>query len=331
MNHLRKIFRYSFPWARRNLIVYAPRLLRRLKLAFFRQHLSDGILTAGPFVGELGFEIGEWIPHIKSLADRYNCALHVFTRKGHEALYPFAEIVQTYDFPVASSNCNWLFEPSEEEIDRYNKLENNMATYAAQPEFSRKFQILLKSGPKIRDKSFRSKVPVLIKANEDLLTKWKNELPPDPKVVLTYRANTRGSERNSSTEFVNQAANFVIKMGLTPIIIGKIDDKYPVPDFPGINLINKSTLEDVIAIYQISRVVMGSSTGIIHLAASCGIPHITWGSTYKDDAIIERYKKDWNLNGTWVRFVSKEWNIDFKDVESVLLEAIESSGYPEEK
>jgi hypothetical protein len=45
---------------------------------------------------------------------------------------------------------------------------------------------------------------------------------------------------------------------------------------------------------------------MIHLAASCGTPHITWGSTREDDSVVLRYKKEWNLNEIRFRFISKD-------------------------
>ncbi|MGV7225176.1 MAG: hypothetical protein ACQ9MH_27125, partial [Nitrospinales bacterium] len=75
----------------------APRLKRFAAVAAFGGRVDKGILVAGPYIGELGYEIGEWAPHIKWLASHLNCRTHVFARKGREVLYPFAEEVQTID------------------------------------------------------------------------------------------------------------------------------------------------------------------------------------------------------------------------------------------
>ena len=300
----------------------APRLKRFAAVAAFGGRVDKGILVAGPYIGELGYEIGEWAPHIKWLASHLNCRTHVFARKGREVLYPFAEEVQTIDFPSEHIDGHWLMDPSPEEIELYDGLENRARHHAEQ----HKSQFAYQSLEVLSDRSnclkiFRGKAPVLLKPSEDLRAKWKKALPSTPKVVLTYRANFRGSQRNSDPDLMVQTADFITKQGWTPILVGKIDKQYTAPDIPGVDLTNQTTLADLIAIYEQSFVVVGSSTGTIHLAASCGTPHITWGSTRGDDSVVLRYEKEWNLNKTWVRFISKDWTIAFQDLKTALDEA----------
>lgn len=325
MKSNRSMIKRFFPQLWVNMKFHGPRVWRRMTLLAPEKWVADGIVVAGPFVGELGFEIGEWVPHIKGLADRFKCRAHVFTKKGHEALYPFAEKIHTFDFPGGHMNCNWLMNPPEEEVERYNDLEKKVRDYAAQDEFQKKYRILDLSGRSRMFKVFRDKVPMLLEAPANLTAKWKKALPSSTKVILTFRASTRGSERNSNIDTLRRAAEFIIKKGWTPVTVGKIDDEYSIPDIVGINLINQTSLADLVAIYNLSSAVVGSSTGIIHLAAACGVPHITWGSTHSDDKIIVRYNKEWNLNNTWVRFISKEWDVSFEDIVPLLVEAVKVS------
>lgn len=313
-----------FPQLWVSMKFHGPRVWRRMTLLAPEKWVADGIVVAGPFVGELGFEIGEWVPHIKGLADRFKCRVHVFTKKGHEALYPFAEKIHTFDFPGGHMNCNWLTNPPEEEVELYNDLEKKVRDYAARDEFQKKYRILDLSGRSRVFKVFRNKVPMLLEAPPDLTAKWEKTLPSTTTVILTFRANTRGSERNSNIDVVRRVAEFIRKKGWTPVTVGKIDDEYSSPDIVGINLINQTSLADLVAIYNLSSAVVGSSTGIIHLAAACGIPHITWGATRSGNKIADRYNKDWNLNNTWVRFISTDWDVSVEEIAPPLVEAVES-------
>ena len=314
-----------FPQLWASMKFHGPRMWRRMTLLAPEKWVADGIVVAGPFVGELGYEIGEWVPHIKGLADRFKCRAHVFAKKGHEVLYPFAEKIHTFDFPGGHMNCNWLINPREEEVELYNDLEKKVRDYAAQDEFQSKYRILETSGRSGVFKASRNKVPMLLGAPANLTAKWKKTLPSTTTVTLTFRASTRGSERNSNIDTLRRAAEFIIKNGWTPVTVGKIDDEYSVPDIIGLNLINQTSLADLVAIYNLSSAVVGSSTGIVHLAAACGVPHITWGSTHADNEVIVRYNKEWNLNNTWVRFVSKDWDVNFEDIASFLVEAVKVS------
>lgn len=323
MNVVQKIARYSIPWLKRNVSLYGPRLLRRIKLVVCRRSQPDGILVAGPFVGELGYEIGEWIPHLAGLTNRLNCRLHVFANKGHQALYPFAEKIIPFDFSAHNVDCNWLRNPSGEQIELFGKYTQQAWDYCSSPGCKGGFRTIELCGGKQMFRVFDDKVPVKLCAAQEAVEKWKNELPENKKIVLTYRALQRGGERNSNPECIEKLAAFIIKKGWTPVLVGRIDSGFSVPSSGAVNLVNKTTLEDLIAIYRLSSVVVGSSTGIIHLAAACRVPHITWGSTFPDDTVVRRYNRDWNLNNTWVRFVSKDWDVDAEMIQDVLIQAAE--------
>lgn len=305
-----------------NIAFHGPRIWRRFKLLSGKRWVKPGVIVAGPFVGELGFEIGEWIPHIKGMVNLFKCRAHVFTRRGHEVLYPFAAEIHSFDFPTDCTHCNWLLNPPDEEVALWLELETRVREYASQPQFRGLYKITEVPDKARTYKVFRHKVPLLLKAPDPLTEQWKSALPSGTKIILTLRASARGYERNSNVETVRRAAEFVVQKGWTPIIVGKVDAGYSVPELPGINLINKTSLSDLVAIYRLSRAVVGSSTGIIHLAAACGVPHITWGSTYSNDKVVLRYNRTWNLNGTWVRFISKDWDVNVEDISAALTEAV---------
>jgi ADP-heptose:LPS heptosyltransferase len=66
-----------------------------------------------------------------------------------------------------------------------------------------------------------------------------------------------------------------------------------VKDVPyDLSLLNKTTLDDLIAIFHLCGIVVGSSSGPMHLAAATGTPHVVWGGGRSQ--IRARYTKNWN-------------------------------------
>lgn len=54
-----------------------------------------------------------------------------------------------------------------------------------------------------------------------------------------------------------------------------------------------------------SRLVVGQSSGVMHLASLCGTPHIVWGDsrTYFGETLEKRYKETWNPLNTPVEYI----------------------------
>ena len=297
---------------------------RRARLRVQQAELQKCILVAGPYVGELGFEICEWIPHIKTLADTYKCKVHIFTKNGRHVLYPFADKFQTFDFPNSHIEKNWMLNPSEEELKLYNELEMKARKYAKQLRIQGECVIVETCGYSKIELSFENKSAVLLEGSPELIEKWGKQFP-ETNIILTCRAYRRGSSRNSNIDLINKLAAFIEARGWTPIVVGKTDEGISVPNVAGVNLINQTSIADLIAIYKVSSVVVGSSTGIMHLAAACGTTHITWGSSRADDAVINRYNSTWNLNNTPVRFLTKGWQAEFNDITDALIECLQTT------
>jgi len=71
-------------------------------------------------------------------------------------------------------------------------------------------------------------------------------------------------------------------------------------------LMDQTSLSDLIAIYHLGAMVVGSSSGPMHLAAATGTPHVVWGGGRKD--IRTRYVDEWNPLKTPVEFVDPRFH-----------------------
>jgi len=84
-------------------------------------------LIAGPFMGELGYEIMVWVPTVRALAEAHNGPVIVVTENGHECLYEdFADEIIVHDLNVGP--------------DRYtfNTRSDDFVTYCLQSDTNRK-------------------------------------------------------------------------------------------------------------------------------------------------------------------------------------------------
>ena len=322
--------RYNWVWKKRNYYMLRlgqaisrgfRRSYRKMRLVASPEKAGDALLIAGPFVGELGYEIGEWMPFVKYMSDTLQAKVHVFTRKGHEVLYPFAETFHTYEFPTEHVYNNWLYKYTDSENALFESLVRKTGACAKEHQNPKQRIFYEAADSTRRDTHFKNRKNVIITAPQASIRTWKDTLPGSKKVVLVCRFLKRGMERNSDLEQINKLADYVKGIGYTPVIVGKTDENFTIGVKHGINLINQTTLADLVAIYRQSTIVVGNSTGTIHLAAACNVPHITWGSTFPDDTVVRRYQQDWNLNHTWVRFLSKEWQDPF----DIIIKAIEDA------
>lgn len=84
-------------------------------------------------------------------------------------------------------------------------------------------------------------------------------------------------------------------------------------DYRGMDL---QSLMDLIASV---KVVVGGSSGVMHLAALCKTPLVVWGDnrTYFNETLEKRYKETWNPLDTQIEWVeTSNWNPKVEDVEN---------------
>jgi len=67
-------------------------------------------------------------------------------------------------------------------------------------------------------------------------------------------------------------------------------------------------LQDLMDIIAGARVVVGVSSGVMHLAAACGTDVVAWGysKTHFGETLEKRYKETWNPHGVRVEWITAE-------------------------
>jgi len=265
------------------------------------------ILVAGPYIGELGFESCNWMPHLAAIRKDYD-SMVVFSRRGHEDIYPFADTFIGFDFGLEVVHCdqNWMIQPLPGAVAAFNLLENQVRDYTEALKVDGNQVSLLLSDVQMRRTNFNDRFPIVLHGSAKNNEKWGGILPPGPKIVLPIRSYRRGAAKNTSPVLIDTITSVLRdKINPTFILIGHEELPFQCKSRSScIDLLNKTTISDLISIYALSDMVIGAVTGTMHLAAPCGIPHVTWLTCVAPPgAIEERFLTQWNLTKTPVEYI----------------------------
>jgi len=285
-------------------------------------------LIVGPYFGELGWEVAVWVPHVNFLVNKYGFdRVTVYCQEGHEALYQFQTTYSngfsTFKLEHASafSNSNWMDRPSRAAIAEFqaqlcaaaSEADDNCANCTWVKHIYGDVFNRLDEFPKQR-------TPVLY-TGVNGLCKTKND------AILAYRHLPRGEDKNTDIDQLNELCEgIIISTGLHPVVLGvsvgeddQIDRLHPKAS----NRVNQTSLAGFIDSAISSSVVVGPSTGTMHLASACGVPHVTWGGGTRGKAAEQRYLNTWNPHNTWCRFLGYDWQVDTQQVIEAVKEAVQ--------
>ena len=139
--------------------------------------------------------------------------------------------------------------------------------------------------------------------------------PQNAAICQEVLIHARGISRKNSINYRKwpELIELFTALPLTVGFIGSKSDDY-VPgcyDFRGIDL---QKLMDRIAK---AKLVVGVSSGIMHLAAACGTDLVVWGDsrTYFSETLEKRYKLTWNPFSVKVGWIKAEnWQPEPKEI-----------------
>jgi hypothetical protein len=232
------------------------------------------ILFAGPWVGEFGWELMHWQGFLRKLAPRYRKVI-VSCRAGQEALYAdFAHEFVLHDVR-GTADCNRLLKvDNPEELSRVLSLvpkgADLLRPLGAQPHERQRFVKFGKARP---------------------------ELATD--VLIHPRGRGHGTDRNWSRENWERLLERLAPLGLRVGCIGLTGATQELAgDFAEFR---DRPLADTCDLMASTRLVVGPSSGPMHLASLCGTPHLVWTDrTRYARGLINRvkYERTWNPHGT---------------------------------
>jgi len=236
-------------------------------------------LYAGPWAGEFGWELCSWNPLVRKKAEEYERVI-VEGPPTSRFLYEFAH--EYIDNPIIPNSS-----------DGYKgKLEKTACIPRGCDVFSPNW---LKQG-RLDMRSFAS--PFIPNPNKT----WRC-LATEPAfvadVLCSFRTEKKYRKRTFSDkeypfEMCAELVQLLLKRGLTVACIGGHDNHYisNTTDLRG------KTLEIQCAAISAARVVIGPSSGPMHLASLCKVPHVVWYNRKDTSSSQARYGDHWNPFGT---------------------------------
>lgn len=295
-------------------------------------------LYVGPFCGELGWEIGNWLPHVRyKHYEKKSWNRRIFCCKpGHEFLYSqLADSDSTERGSVewrcvaAREGCvegNAFLRQYPEQYEAYHQLCSDAHTEADALErdgyaVSRVF--LPESYYRLH--GFRQKRWARILPDPALVDLWRSRAGSG-FVLFPVRKYGRSPQKNTPDGPYRFVYEWASRRGLHFITVGKQYESSlswkPCPEHRvlGTDLLGKTTLADLVALLHLCALAVGSSTGPLHLASQCGTPHVVWGGGWED--VRKRYLVKWNRLGTLCRHIGSAWVPELPKLERALDEVI---------
>ena len=277
-------------------------------------------LFAGPFVGEFGHELFCWQGVLRSIAPNYS-GVTIVCGPGKEVLYEdFAEEILIYrsqeyiptgsfnrgvtkNYPLPSTgflnaNKDWdlgrYLGPNCRLTD-YKKKNGSYAFFPRRPEYAKQKFI------KLGSPSGACGYDYIVHARG--ANRKNPSCPAHPHEKAALKAQ---SKRNWAIEKWEQLAG---ALSGKKACIGTLEASYYIEgtvDLRGMDLRN---LCDILSS---SGMIIGPSSGPLHLAALCGLPQVVWSNK-------KRYEKDWNPYNTPTFYLDKStWNPSPQDILSAI-------------
>lgn len=224
--------------------------------------------------GEFGWELMAWQAHLRWLSNV--AEIRVVTRKGNEMLYKdFATEILNYEFDgVADSHyCHNL------NTEKFNKflIKNKKDSTILAPYNIGYYPT--KKGHKVLE-NFSKQTFIKLSSEEDVV-KYD--------ILLHPRNRDLAPDRNWGADNWNVLGDILIKNGYSVAVIGKAGESL-VLDNEHIDAYFSVPLEETVALMQNARLIVGESSGAMHLAALAGLESVVWGAADN----VDRYHKYWN-------------------------------------
>ena len=230
-------------------------------------------LVAGPWVGELGWELCSWQGYIRKLSHKYDTVI-VSTFEGHEALYT--------DFTTNFINHNlrgikdcWAIRADGSSI--LPKLRAQLKTFGGdwiQPSryIPVKEQVFIKYGNAERAKRRGHVFDLVLHARKPIGNRPEISWP----------------QKNW-----NKVADLLLKKGLKIAAIGT--EAY-LPE--GVTDFRNNNLSDDMDLLSAARMAAGPASGPMHLASLCGTSNLVWCDN-KQYSVIGNYTNDVRYKLLW--------------------------------
>ena len=260
---------------------------------FIERTNKNKTLLAGPWIGEFGWELFCWQGYIRSIAHEYGKVI-VASRVGHEFLYEdFADEFIPITIPENTSSNSWWCDGLP--LDFIDKL-----VLGIKYDFRIPGKFI---GFLYQDNGIAVTSPEYL--NQKFIKYKSDTFNRNFDILIHPRNKNLGNERNWNREDWQNLINLLVK-NFTFGVIGS----HEAFQLNNAEDCRKISIRDTVSLMNRSKLVVGQSSGPMHLASLSGTPHLVWSSEHNRN----RYNVYWNPFKTPMYFYSEMgWNpsVDF--------------------
>lgn len=235
-----------------------------------------GTLFAGPWAGEFGWELCSWNPRVRKMAEKFDRVI-VEGPAASEYLYEFAdEYIANEPTPNISDGYKGI--PSKpfklvEEAKHYMPDWNTMGR-----QDMRLFDKPYTPHPDMKWHCFSPENPVAV---ADIMCSFR------PVKIFKRKVM---ADKEYPQELCTKLIEELLERGYSVGCIGGLDNYY----VPGMLDLRGKPLEDQCSAIAGAKVVLGPSSGPMHLASLCKTPHVVWYNRPDQTSSYARYRDHWN-------------------------------------
>ena len=250
---------------------------------------QESRLFAGPFVGEFGHELFCWQGVLRNNSKKYDDVTIVCT-PGKEVLYEdFANKIITYTPETYEANGPY----------NYGKTENYPI-----PDYECDY-----IGPNTQLTEYHGSRGGHFEPNlKQEFVKLGAPCSSSFKYIIHARATSKVSTgyRNWS---VDKWDRLVESLDGSVACIGTVQGAYHIQ---GTEDLRDLPLSELCNILSTSEIIIGPSSGPMHLASLCGLKQVVWSGDWYNK---KRYEQDWNPHNTDVSYLNPNtWDIKVEEV-----------------
>jgi len=260
------------------------------------------LLLCGPWQGEFGWEICMWQPHLRyiSQTEKYNKII-ISTQPTHEILYEdFAD--------------GFIYNKRGRNSDGWKNRDVDFCYFpqSVLTEVKRKHKGYTIQVYSPNDDSTSENSP------KTYIRYGRKESKPKYDILFHARWTNKcnSGDRNWPLKKWEEVSNHFKRMGLRMASVGlKSSSKY----IAHTDYLMNMDLRDMVDIMVNSRLIIGPSSGPLHLASFCGCPQLVWTNNKFWKSINgtnrKRWKHSWNPFQTKVSVIDNcNWQPRAKDV-----------------
>jgi hypothetical protein len=260
----------------------SSRLTRKLRAAAAtlravkRTLAPNDTLLAGPYSGELGWELMEWSGYVRRLSTQYKRAI-VVSYAGHGCLYDRCEYYP-HDLKLENSGYGYgLLSTSQ--------IEAMMASYVT--------MLGLNSFDWLHPMHLNRYTKRIIGPQLfwERLESHRNEHQYD--VAFHFRS-LRRADRDGKNYRLEWARDLVNRCKAHEIRVCCIGHPQYARVLDNCDDLRSSDLEQTREVLKSVTIVAGGSSAPMHLASLCGLPIVTWWKAALDPDLRDRYLRLWN-------------------------------------